>query len=127
MAAVKVSIGTSSGSLTVLDKALVNERFSISRQEQTKNKVTYHGNRNVAVMGQRKKVYVAKFVNIPSALYLIFASYALTTRQWWVNIPGHTGYNIFDGWAYVQFNNEGIERVTDTETYYAFELLIFEL
>ena len=127
MSLVKIQIGASSGSLTTLDKALVNNPLDVGRQEQVKNKVTWHGHRNVAVLGQRKRVYQCTYENVTSSLYQTFATYALSSRKWWVKIPGYTGYNIFNGFGYVMFANEKVERVTDAEVYYAFTLLIFEL
>ncbi len=128
MSAVKISIGATSGSLTQLNKTIDGSGpLAIGRQEQTKNKVTYHGHRDVAVLGQRKRVWGCKFKYVTSGVYANFASYALSSRRWWVQIPGHSGYYIFNNWAYVQFNNESIEIVSDTETYYNFEFLVFEL
>jgi hypothetical protein len=128
MAAVYIQIGTNSGTLTNLPKACTAP-MTIGRQEQTKNKITFHGQRNVAILGQRKRVWAPTFIHVKSADYQTFAGYALSTRRWFVKIPGHnSGYNIYYGYAYVMFNNEQIEQVFDgTETYYKFELLIFEL
>jgi hypothetical protein len=127
MAIVKVQIGATSGSLVTLDKGLVNEELDYSRQEQTKNKITWHGHRNVTILGQTKRVYKCVFTNITSALYQTVSDYALSSRKWWVKIPGYTGYDIFDGFAYVKFDGETVQRITDTDALYGFTLLVSEL
>jgi len=130
MSFVYVSIGTSSATLVQMTKPVSqsSDGLSIGRQEKTKNKTTWHGHRNVAVLGQRKKVYEPEFTYVPQDQYNIFNQYGSSSRRWYVVISGSaSGGNIFSGYAYLQLENVKVTRVTDGQNYYNLKLLIFEV
>jgi len=125
MAAVTFQIGTNSGSLTTMNKS-PNE-LKVSFQETNKNKTTWHGNRNYAVLGQRKRVFVAKFVEVSDTDYAAFSNYAMSAARYWVRISGYSTTYIFNGYAYLQFAEVEVSRVTSNSIQYDFRLLIFQV
>lgn len=123
---IRIYLGPDSGSLTLIDKSPVAP-LQIGRQEQTKNKVTWHGHRNVAVLGQRKKVYTPTFTKVPSSIYATVSIFGLASRKWYCRITDRLGTVLFERYVFCQLANEEIVYVTDTDYYFNFQLLLFEV
>lgn len=125
MSASVLKLGTSSASLVTMPR-FVNA-YKIDRQERTKNKITWHGSRNVSVLGQRKNVHNLTFQYIQRSDYLTFLNYANQARKWYAQITGYGATNLFSGFVYVQMAGIEVPRLTDTNAYYNFNLLLFEI
>lgn len=126
MAAVQVLIGTTQGTITALPsapKAPIIPQYN----EKIKTSSTLHGYTTYSIVGQRKRVYELNYDFLTQAQYATFASYALSSRKWWVRITGFSTTYIFNGFAFVQFGEISIPEVRDDAIVYKIKLLVFEL
>jgi hypothetical protein len=124
MAKVTVKVGVNAASLVTLPKDV--NKYSIERQQRTKNKVTWSGGRNFSILGQNKRVHNLTYINVSWSQYLTFLTYANVSRLWYVEISGFGSTKFFSGYAYLQTVNVDVDVVTDTDAKLSFSLVIFE-
>lgn len=125
MPLISLRIGTNPGSLVTLGKTA--QSYQVDRANRTKNKTTWSGGRNFSILGQNKRVHNIGFENVPHSVFLQFNNYANVSRLWWLEIPGFGTTKLFEGFGYAQTVNVDIMRVTDTNAFYKFNFVFFEL